>query len=281
MKPLHADALLQQRVGEARQAIGARRQFAVVVLRNQAAHRHARADVEQRQHGVEDRAADVLEIDVDAVRAGVGQLSREVRRAPVEAHVEAERAGDVAAFFGVARDADHAAAFQLRDLADGGAHRAARGGHHDRFARLRLADLQESRIGGEARHPEDAQRMRRMLERRAERHQVGAVRQRIVLPAAIGEHEVADGERRVLRRDHTADRAADHHVAERDRRRIGRRVAHAPAHVGVERQVERLQQDFAAGRRGNRGGLQAEVLRDRRAGRTAGQHEPAIDCFGV
>src|SRR3546814_9091528 len=31
---------------------------------------NARADVEQRQHGIQHRAADVLEVDVDAVRAG-------------------------------------------------------------------------------------------------------------------------------------------------------------------------------------------------------------------
>ena len=64
--------------------------FGVVVMRDQAAHRNARERVEQRKHRLEHRAADILEIDVDAFRAGGLQLGREIGIAVIEAVVEAE-----------------------------------------------------------------------------------------------------------------------------------------------------------------------------------------------
>ena len=56
-------------------------------------------------------------------------------------------------------------------------------------------------------------------------------------------------------------RAAFHHAADRHRRRIGRPVAHAPAHIGIERQPDRAQQDLALAGRRHRVILDAEVGR--------------------
>ena len=61
-----------------------------VVLRDQAAHRNPRERIEQRKHRLEHRAADILEIDVDAFRAGGLELSGEIGRAVIDARVEAE-----------------------------------------------------------------------------------------------------------------------------------------------------------------------------------------------
>ena len=82
----------------------------VVVVGDDAADRDPGLGVEQREDGVEDLAADVLVIDVDAVRAGLGQSFGEVRGMVVEAGIEAEHLHGVAAFFRTAGDADHSAA---------------------------------------------------------------------------------------------------------------------------------------------------------------------------
>lgn len=43
-------------------------EIAPFVARDEAADRHARADVQAEQHGIEDRTAHVLEVHVDALR---------------------------------------------------------------------------------------------------------------------------------------------------------------------------------------------------------------------
>src|SRR3546814_21106295 len=58
---------------QARRGVPPLRQPVHVVLRDEAADRHPGGAVEQRQHRVENLAGDILEIDVDAIRAGLGQ----------------------------------------------------------------------------------------------------------------------------------------------------------------------------------------------------------------
>src|SRR3546814_6771130 len=77
------------------------------VVGDEAADRHARAILQQRQHRGGDIAADVLDIDVDAVRAGRRELRGVVRGLVVDAGIEAERS-DGGALVGAAGDADHA-----------------------------------------------------------------------------------------------------------------------------------------------------------------------------
>src|SRR5690606_24198931 len=132
-----------------------------VVAGDQAAQRDAGMNVEEWQDGVEDRAADILEIDVDAAGNGFPELLREVRVVAVDAGVEAECLDHEAAFLRAAGNADDAAALYFGDLADDRADRAAGGSDHDRFTFLRLADPEQAVPCGEARHAENAQRMRR------------------------------------------------------------------------------------------------------------------------
>ena len=108
----------------------------VVVMGDQAAHRHARKRVEQREHRLEHRAADILEIDVDALRAGVLQLGGQIRIAVVETGIEAELLHDVVALVLAAGDADRACALDLGDLAHGRADRTGSAGDDDGLALL-------------------------------------------------------------------------------------------------------------------------------------------------
>ena len=74
-------------------------------------------------------------------------------------------------------------------------------------------------------------------------------------------------------RDDLADGAAFHHLADRDRLGIGRRVAHAPAHVGIERQPQRAQQHLAGPRRRDRHLLDAKIAFFRLADRPRRQQD--------
>ncbi|MDR7297625.1 hypothetical protein J2X16_002974 [Pelomonas aquatica] len=77
---------------------------------DEAADRHAGMQVQQRQHRVEHVAADVLEVDIDALRACRCKLSGDIGRTAVDAGVEAEIADGMAALATAASDADDARA---------------------------------------------------------------------------------------------------------------------------------------------------------------------------
>ena len=194
----------------------------VVVMRDQAADRHARERVEQREHRLEHRAADILEIDVDAFRAGVLQLRGEIGIAVIDAGIEAELLLDVVAFVLAAGDADRARTLDLRDLADRRADRAGRRRDHDGLAGLRLADVEQPGIGGHAGHAEHADRGRDRRELRIDLAQALAVGDRVRLPARARQHDVALGEARIVGGDDLAHGAAFHHAADRHRRGVGR-----------------------------------------------------------
>src|SRR5262245_53491464 len=98
---------------------------------DQAADRDARKIVQQREHRLEHRAADIFEIDVDALRARRLQLRRKIRIAMIETIIEAELALDVVAFVLAAGDPDRPRTLDLRDLPDRGADRARRRGDND------------------------------------------------------------------------------------------------------------------------------------------------------
>src|ERR1700682_3891720 len=115
---------------------------------DQAADGHARERVEQREYRLEHGTADVLEVNVDALRAGLFQLRRKMRIAVIEAIVKAEFLFDVVAFVLAAGDADRACALDPRDLSDRRADRAGSRRNHDGLASPRLADVEQARHGG-------------------------------------------------------------------------------------------------------------------------------------
>jgi hypothetical protein len=89
---------------------------------------------------VEDLAADVVEVDVHALRAVLLEAVLDRVVLVVDAGVKAELVDHEIAFVLAAGDADHAAAQLPGDLAHGLADRAGRAGHHHGLAGLRLAD---------------------------------------------------------------------------------------------------------------------------------------------
>ena len=192
---LHDQALHHDQAGHA--ARPGRRRHAVI-LRDRAAAGDAAAIVHLRQAGFENVAADIVEIDVDAFRRrGLQRLERRTVLV-IDRGIEAEFAGQPVALVLAAGDADDMAALDLGDLADDRSDRAGRGRDHDGLAGLRLADIEQPEIGGEAGDAVDAEQMRHRLD---PRHlaQVLCRHGRIILPAGIAEHDVARGQARRFR----------------------------------------------------------------------------------
>src|SRR5216684_925689 len=82
----------------------------VAVLGDQARDRHARELVQSRKYRLPDRPADVLEIDVNAVRAGRRELCNEAGLVVIDHCVEAELILHVGALSRATRDPEHAEA---------------------------------------------------------------------------------------------------------------------------------------------------------------------------
>src|SRR6185436_17776181 len=113
---------------------------------------HAAEQLRAREGEIEDLAADVVEIDVD-----VPDLVAQLAGLVIEAIVEAELVLHIGALFRTAGDAERAAAPQLGELAHHAADRSGSRRHQRRFARLRLAQLLQAEIRGQARHAEHAE----------------------------------------------------------------------------------------------------------------------------
>src|ERR1700730_14486985 len=127
------------------------RQFRGAVVGDQPADGNARKVIQQRQHRIEYRAADILEIDIDALRTSRFQIFAQPGLAMIEARVESELVPNEAALLFASGNADNPAALDLCDLAD---HRpdSTRGRSHDNgLSGLGFPDIQQSRIGGESR----------------------------------------------------------------------------------------------------------------------------------
>ena len=139
--------------------------------------------------------------------------------------------------------------------------------------------LSSPRIGGHPGHSEDAERGRDGRERRIDLAQALAVAERVVLPAGVAEDDIARREAGVRRLDHPADRAADHGLADLHAWRVGLARVHAPAHVGVEGEVDGPAQNFALTRHGHRVFDQVEVALLGRALGTRGQHDLTVSLF--
>ena len=130
----------------------------VLVLRDGAAEGDPAEIVQPLEHGVEDPAADILEIGIDALRAELVEHGAGVALGlVVEAGVVARLAHRPAAFVLVAGAAHHAGAGKPGELARHLADRAGGGRDERRLARLGLADVPDAVPGGEARHAEHAE----------------------------------------------------------------------------------------------------------------------------
>src|SRR5262249_7321018 len=159
--------------------------------------------------GVEDLAADVVEVDVDPLGAELAQARRDVLALVVDRRVEVRLLGEPATLFGAARDADHAATLELRDLSRHRAGRPGRARDHDGPAGLGLAQIEQPEVRGQPRDPANAERpgRRRALRELGRAHEPAVPRDSVLLPAEHPLHEIADGVVGALRLDDLADRA--------------------------------------------------------------------------
>ena len=259
MKPVIVSALGQKQAEVARRG---RRRLGVVG-RDHPAQRYPAVGVHAIQRGLEMVAADVVEVDVDAVRAVLAQRLAQVLGLVVERRVEAELVDQVGDLLGRARAAHHARPAQPRELAHDAPHGAGGRRHEHRLALLRLADLREAVPGGQAGHAQHPERRGHGCPVGIHRQQAGAVGGVVLAPAVLGLHPVALAQLGAVRRHDLSHRAALEHLADLERRDVGLHVAHPPAHVGVHREVAVSHQHLTRRRLGQWHLGQLEVLRAR------------------
>ena len=216
-----------------------------------------------RSDRVEHRPADVVEVDVDAVRAGRPQRRSRSCALVVHAGVEAQLLDDVAALRLAAGDADGPAALDLGDLADDRADRA-RGRRDDH----RLARLAAGRCRAGRRRPScPACRARPARWRAAPSSgRACAARRRrdaVLLPAPVAPATKSPAAKPgwfELRRPRRPCRPPSARPSSAGAG-VRRPVVHPAAHVRVERQVDGAGEELARARLGHRSVLdQGEVL---------------------
>ena len=198
-----------------------------------------------RQRGVENVAADIIEVDIDALGAVFLQSLLHVAGFVVDRSVEAELVDQVAALVRAAGNADRAAALDFRDLSDDGADGAGRAGYDNGLSGLRLAYFEQAEIGGQSRHSQRAEEDRQRGDASVGPDELFAGHDRVLLHPEHAGHLVADLELRMTRRDHPAGGTGAHYLADAHRRDVRLAFVHPAAHRRVERNVEHLDQYFA------------------------------------
>jgi len=216
------------------------RQRLAVIAGDHPAQGDAAERVHAAQHGIQDVAAHVLEVGVDAVRRGLLEHRVEVLRVlgglVVDAGVEAQLVDHVIALVLAAGETHDAAALELGELADHATDRARGGADRHGLAGLGVHDPVQAIPRRHARHADRAQVGRQRNMARVHLLHAAPVGDADLLPAEHADHVVAHRIGRVLGRFHHAHRAADHHLVQRLRLRVRLAVVHAAAHVRIERQ---------------------------------------------
>ena len=256
----------------------------VVVLRHHAAQEDLGVEVQPHEQVVHDRAADVLEVEIDTVRgSGVKQVAPG-RVTVIDARIEAEFVNDVAALGRAARDADHPGAAQLRQLTGDRPHAARRGRDHHGLSRTRV-QVVDAQVGADADVPEHAEERRsRRRQRRGQRGQRGleqpVVGDAELLPAEESGHHVSLAEVGAPGGDHFADADTAYHLPDRDRRHERPLVPEPDPAGRLHRQHQRADQSLAVLQRRHGGGDQLQVGGGQRAGRApAKPPSPVHGCL--
>jgi len=135
-----------------------------VVLRDHTADDDTAEVVNRIQRSLEVLAADVLIVDVDALRGETGQRSSGLLSLVVEATVEAELLDDVVKLLVRAHGSNDLQTLALGQLADELAHGTGGRRHEDGLALLGLANVVQGRVGGQTRHTQRTQEDADILE---------------------------------------------------------------------------------------------------------------------
>ena len=245
----------------------------VVVLRHHAAQEDPGVEVQPHEQVVHDRAADVLEIEIDTVRdSGVEQVAPGWV-AVINAGIEAEVVDYVAALGRSPRDADDPGAAQLSQLAGDRPHAARRGRDHHGLPRARV-QVVDAQVGADADVPEHAdERRSRRRKRRGQRGQRGleqpVVGDAELLPAEESGDHVTRAEVGAPGGDHFADADTAHHLPDRDRWHECSLVPEPDPAGRLHRQHQRADQGLAVLQRRDGIGDQFQIAGGQSAGRVA------------
>ena len=125
--------------GKSIRFVGAR---GFVVVRNHAAHCHARADIQAVEDRIKHGSSHVLKIYIDPIRTNFGQLGLQVGRKVTNAGVVTQFVHCVAAFFLRASNTDHSTSRDSGNLSDHTTHGPRCGRYDYGIACLGLADVQ-------------------------------------------------------------------------------------------------------------------------------------------
>ena len=150
-----------------------------------ATHRHAGEAIEQRQYGLPDGAADILEIDINSVRTSFNQPCLKVTRSVIDCRIEAERVRQVSALVRSSGDTDGPfAPAVMASCPDQRTDGAACGSHSNGLTGRGLADERKPGPSRESRHSEYAQSSRNWRQYSIELAQPHAVQRRVGSPAS-------------------------------------------------------------------------------------------------
>ena len=222
--------------------------LAGVIALYHAADREARVLASVGESGVEVVAADVVEINVDALGGGFGQALHQRTGLIVDHRVGTERLHELA-LVRAAGGADHGHALGLGDLYDGRAHGAGRRGHEHDVARLRLRRIEQPPIGCAPRQAEVAEKRLRADTGDARKLvEAGCGNHGFLPPARHVHDEVAGGKAVRAALDHFSDGSALKRLADLKRGNIALHVVHPSAHVRVDRQPAVTHPDLPVGK---------------------------------
>ena len=215
----------------------------LVVGRDHPADREPGGDIGMAQRGFQRGAADVVEVQVYALRALLAQALVDGQGLVVEGRIKAAALEQERHLVVAAGRADDACAGALGELPRELAHRASGRRDVGGVAWRWLADFDRADPGRQSGHAEHRQRMADPAQRRVDLVQAFAARRDAAQrPVEKAPDDVAGLEPAVARPDHPRDDARDDRSADLEPRRIRRPGVHAASQVGVGRQVDGLEQ---------------------------------------
>ena len=259
----------------------------VVVLADRAADDDAGFTRQFGQHGVEDFAADVVEVDVHPFGAVFLQAVAHGRRAGlvVDTGVKAQLVHHPVTLGLAARNTHHAAALDLGQLAHRLAHGTGRTRHHHGFTRLGLAHIHQAKVAGHAGHTQHVEPLGGSAHTQVDLDQAVARdlllrHQDVLLHTQRAVHMVTHGKSRVLRGNHLAHTTGPHHFVDAHGRDVTLAFVHPAAHGRVERQRQGFDQHTTVGRLSHRLGGEGKVGAGGNTLWAAGQANLVVDESG-
>gem|GEM_PF-6980003 len=137
-------------------------------------------------------AADVVEVDVDAIGGGLGECRAVVvGRFVVDRGIETEVFSQPVGLFVGARKANDVTAVELRNLADDRADRPSSTGDDDCLAGFGFADLKQAEVGRATGHPEGPQVGWLVGDRGIDRRNLVGIQEAVLAPASLAGDEIA------------------------------------------------------------------------------------------